>query len=58
MAYEWLIAHALVVYLVYRDIEYRDMNQLLWLLLVILIPVLGVLLYLIFRQPKNYVSEY
>lgn len=58
MAYEWLIAHALVVYLVYRDIEYRDMNQLLWLLLVILTPVLGVLLYLIFRQPKNYVSEY
>ena len=58
MAYEWLIAHALVVYLVCLDIEYRDMNQLLWLLLVILTPVLGVLLYLIFRQPKNYVSEY
>ena len=52
MAYEWLIAHALVVYLVYRDIEYRDMNQLLWLLLVILTPVIGVLLYWIFRKPK------
>ena len=52
MAYEWLIAHALVVYLVYRDIEYRNMNEILWLVLVILAPVLGILLYLIFRKPK------
>jgi len=58
MAYEWLIAHAILVYLVYRDIEYRDMNQLLWLLLVTLAPVFGIILYLIFRNPKNYVSGY
>lgn len=53
MAYEWLIAHAILVYLVYRDIEYRDMNEILWLALIILAPVLGVILYLIFRKTRQ-----
>ena len=46
------------IYYVYSDAEFRANNRAFWVILTVFLPVIGLILWVVMRQPKGSIDLY